>query len=184
MIRSVSEAATQTPAPARKDKTGRDMLLSLAVLVIPILILGGLLRACGSAEPTVIDPTSAIADARAAGMFPVVVAQGLGSDWQAVQATFRRVDDGTGMLRLGYLAPGGGQALLIQSNEEAGVLLERELGKDVRPQGQVMVRGQEWTSSLVRGDEHALVLTETVRTIIVVGRAPLDELTTLAASLR
>jgi hypothetical protein len=181
------------PRPARRrDQTGRDMALSVAVLLIPILLIGGLLRACGSSDPTVIDPGQAIANARAANLFPVVVPEGLGEGWQPVQATFRRTDGGArGTLRLGYLTPSGGQALFVVSNEDTGALLGRELGDDVRPQGEVSVNGRSWTSSVVRGDERALVRTETVRaqgeqtvrTIIVVGNATIEDLTALAGSL-
>jgi hypothetical protein len=179
----------------RRPKTGLDLMLSIAVLIVPVMIVFALLRACGSQEPTVVDSSSAIDTARDSGLFPVVVPEGLGPEWQMVQATFRRTADGdAGTLRLGYLAPGGGQLLLVVSNEETGALLARELGEDIRPQGEVTVAGKAWTSSLVRGDERALVQTETVRTgseepstvrtIIVVGKAELGQLTTLAGSLR
>jgi hypothetical protein len=48
----------------------------------------------------------------------------------------------------------------------------------------VSVAGQAWTSSIVRGDERALVSTTAARTIVVVGRATLDDLTVLAGALR
>jgi hypothetical protein len=169
------------------------MLRSLAVLLIPILLIGALLRACGSSAPTVVDAGPAIDTARAADLFPVVVPSGLPEGWQPVQATFRRTEDGTGgSLRLGYLTPSGGQVLLVVSNEDTSILIERELGEDSRSQGEVLVDGQAWGSAVVRGNERSLVRTETVRsgegqtvrTVIVVGRAPLDELTTLAGSLQ
>jgi len=173
------------PTTRRRDKTGRDMVLSLSVLLVPILVIGAILRACGSSEPTVIDPSSAIDNARRAALFTVIVPEGLGPDWRSVSASFARTSDGTaGTLRLGYLAPGGGQVQLVESNEEAGALLSRELGEDVRSQGEVRIDGQAWASSLVRGEERALVLAEPDRTVIGVGRASPDELTTLAAALR
>lgn len=188
----MSESSSAT-APVRtenatarrlRDQSGRNMALSLALLLVPILLVGALLRACGSSDPTAIDPTNAISSARTAQFFPVVVPQGLGDGWTTVSASFRRTQDGgAGTLRLGYLSPSGGQLLFIASNEPADALLARELGGQVRPQGEVVVAGQAWASSIVRGDERALVQTGPVRTLIVVGRAPLDELTTLAASL-
>jgi hypothetical protein len=137
-----------------------------------------------------VDTTQAIDDARAAALFPVVTPKGLEEGWRPVQATFRRAGEGTGALRLGFLTPSGGQALLIVSNEDASSLLARELGDQVRPQGEVSINGRVWDSSIVRGDEYALVdlggtrSAPAARTVIVVGEAPLAELTTLAAALR
>ncbi len=187
----VDESATAARiSPRGADRTGWDMFKSLAVLLIPILLIGALLRACGSSDPTVVDPSAAIDTARAAQLFPVVTPHGLSDGWRPVQATFRRAGEDTGALRLGYLTPSGGQALLVVSNEDAADLLARELGDQVRPQGEVPINGRAWDSSIVRGDEYALVdlggngAAPAERTIIVVGDAPLAELTELAASLR
>ncbi|HEY7225702.1 MAG TPA: DUF4245 domain-containing protein [Micromonosporaceae bacterium] len=197
-----TEPGQTLAAPTRRrDHTGRDMVLSLAVLLVPILLIVGLLRACGSGDPTVVDTAPAIDDARSARLFPVLVPQALGSDWRPVQASFQRGDDGhTGTLHLGYLTASGGQVLLVESNEDPDGLFSRELGTDVVAGGEVTVGGTSWQLSRVRGEEQALVLAgvenggttgattasgATVnRIVIVVGRAPLDELTALAASLR
>jgi len=180
------EPATPAPSERRawRDRTGRDMFLALASLLVPILLIGALLRACGSAEPTVLDPAPAIEEARTAALFPVLVPDGLDEGWRTVQAKFRRDDGAVGTLRLGYLTPTGGQVLLVESNADAGALLAAELGEDVRPDGEVVVAGQSWTRSIVRGDERSLVLVEDGRTIIIVGRAPVEEMITLAESLR
>lgn len=173
------------PASSGRDRTGKDMLLALACLFLPILAIGGLLRACGSDEPTVVDSAPAIDDARAAGLFPVAAPDGLDDGWRSVQAEFRRGDDtDVGTLRLGYLTPSDGQVLLVESNEESATLLPRELGDEVRPDGEVVVDERTWTRSVVRGDERALVQLEEGRIIVIVGRAPNDELTALADSLR
>jgi hypothetical protein len=173
------------PVKAYRDQSGRDMARALLILLIPILLAGLLLKACGSSDPSVVDTAPAIADARQAALFEVREPRSLPEGWRSVQATFRRTQEGTvGTLRLGYLTPAGGQVLIVESNEEAGVLLARELGDEVRPQGELTVGGQAWSHSIVRGDERALVNTGGGRTIIVVGRASVDELTALAGSLR
>jgi hypothetical protein len=128
-------SGTGTPAysaaerRAWRDRTGRDMFLALASLLVPILLIGALLRACGSAEPAVVDPAPAIDGARTAGLFTVLVPHELGEGWRPVQAKFRREADGTvGTLRLGYLTPSGGQLLLIEFNTDASVLLPADTG--------------------------------------------------------
>ena len=184
---AAERAAAEQAAAARaawRDRTGRDMLLALASLLVPILLIGGLLRACGSAAPTVVDPTPQIDNARAAGLFTVLVPHGLDEGWRPVQATFGRENETVGTLRLGYLTPSGGQLLLVESNADVSVLLASELGDEVRPDGEVMVAGRAWTRSVVRGDERSLVLVESDRIIVIVGRAPADEMTELAGSLR
>jgi hypothetical protein len=175
------QTGPESAAKAYRDRSGRDMARSLLVLLVPILIIGALLRSCGSSDPTVVDTAPAIADARSAAAFPVVEPRGLGDGWQAVQATFHRDDPAA--LRLGYLTPSGGELLLVESNEDSGTLLHRELGDEVQPQGEVMVDDQQWTHSIVRGDERALVNIGTERTIVIVGRVSLDELTAFAGSL-
>ena len=178
-------AAAPPAATSGRDRTGKDMLLALACLFVPILLIGGLLRACGSSEPSVVNPAPAIKNARVADLFSVLAPEGLGDGWRPVQATFRRSEEGqVGTLRLGYLTPSGGQLLLVESNGDAPSLLAGELGTDVRPDGEVTVNDRTWTRSLVRGEERALVQAETGRIVIIVGRAPTEEMTELAAALR
>jgi hypothetical protein len=161
------------------------MFIALASLFVPILLIGGLLRFLGGTNPTVVDTTPAISDAKAANLFVVLVPQGLADGWKPVQATFRHPGDATtAELRLGYLSPAGGQLLLVESNEPAGSLLAQELGDVVSRQGGVAVNGISWDASQVHGDERALVNVTDSRTIIAVGRSSPEDLTTLVASLR
>jgi hypothetical protein len=169
-------------AKAYRDRSGRDMARSLLVLLVPILIIGALLRSCGSSDPTVVDTAPVIADARGAAIFPVLEPRGLGDGWQAVQATFHRADPAA--LRLGYLTPSGGELLLVESNENSDTLLTRELGDEVQPQGEVVTVGDlRWTQSVVRDNERALVNIDVDRTVVIVGRVSFEELTTFANSL-
>jgi len=170
------------------------MLIALASLLVPILLILGLLRVFGGSDPVVVDTTAAVDDAKAAKLFPVVVPQGLSDGWKAVQATFRRTEDGTtGTLRLGYLSPTGGQVLLVESNEDLDTTFDQEVGADARQEGGVQVGEKPWTSWACSDGEWALtdaVLenggstdARLIRLTIVIGRAGHDELTALAASL-
>jgi hypothetical protein len=158
------------------------MFWSIAVLLVPILLIGGLLKACGSQDATVVDPTPAIADARNAKLFDVLVPGGLGDGWRVVSASFSRTGT-AGTLRLGYLTPDGGGVQIVESNAATTDLFPQELGDQIKPQGEVPIGGRSWTSSIVRDNERALVDTAGARTVIVVGQADLDALTTLAGSL-
>jgi hypothetical protein len=159
------------------------MTLSLIVLLIPLALIVAVFRLRGGEDVVVVNPAPTIAQAQAAGLFPVAAPQGLGSDWRPVSAAFQK-SGSVGTLRVGYITPAGGTVQLIESNEDAAPLLTRELGDQVRPQGEVTVNGEPWRSSTVRGNERALVDTSPGRTLIVVGQAGLDELTALAQSLR
>lgn len=170
------------PTTVRHSRTARDMTLSLMVLLIPLALIVAVYRFRGGEDVVVVDPAPAIAQARGAQLFPVAAPEGLAADWQPVSAVFQ-ASGGVGTLRVGYITPSGGAVQLIESNENAGSLLARELGDQVRPQGDVTVNGKTWRSSTVRGDESALVDTSSERTVIVVGQAGLDEMTKLAQSL-
>jgi len=171
------------PVTVRHSRTGRDMIISLVVLLIPLALIVGIFRLRGGEDVVVVDAAPAIAQARAANLFPVLAPQGLGTGWRPVSAEFQ-IADGRGTLRVGYLTPSGGAVQLVESNEDAASMFPRELGDQVRPQGEVTVNGRAWRSSTVRGDELAVVDSSNDRTVIVVGRATIDELTALAAALR
>ena len=167
-------------APARRSV--RDMVLSLLVLLIPIVFVVAVFRLQGGEDPVVIDPSPVLAQAEAAGDFPVSRPRGLAEGWRPVSAVYRG-EDGAAILRVGYLTPSGAGVQLIESDQPAEQLLGRELGDPVRPAGMVDISGHQWQSYQVRNDERALVLTDRERTLIVIGRAPADELRVLAAAL-
>lgn len=165
-------------------RSAKDMALSLLVLLLPIGLLVGFNRFVLDGEkPTVVDPAAAVSQARAAGLFPVDQPVGLGSDWRAVRADFRREENGA-TLRIGYLTPAGEGVQLVQSNHPAERLLATELTSAGRPQGTVDVAGEAWQRYSARPGERALVLLEPQRAIIVVGAAEESRLRELAAALR
>jgi len=167
-------------APARRSV--RDMVLSLLVLLIPIVFVVAVFRLQGGEDPVVIDPSSVLAQAESAGDFPVSRPRELAEGWRPVSAVYRG-EDGGAILRVGYLTPSGAGVQLIQSDQPAEQLLGRELGDPVRPAGMVDIAGRQWQSYQVRNDERALVLTDRERTLIVIGRAGVDELRALAAAV-
>ena len=175
-----SDEARAYARPARR--TARDLVISLVVLLVPIAFIVAVFRLKGGEDPVVIDPSPAMAQAEAAGEFPVSRPGGLAESWRPVSAVFRREDAGA-ILRVGYLTPSGAGVQLIESNQPAGGLLPRELGDSVRPTGPVDIAGRAWQSYQVRSGEHALVRTGPDRTVIVIGRGGSDELRALATSL-
>jgi hypothetical protein len=183
-------AADPTPGPAgaaavtpkRSERSPRDMALSMVVLLIPIVLLLGFYRLLFDGdEPIGVDPAPALAEARAAGAFPVLEPTGLPADWTTSTATFRRTAEGA-TLRIGYVNPDGDPLQLVQSSVPAATLLPAELGK-TGPGGTVQVGSRTWQRYESRPGEEAIVLSDKGRTVIVVGATELGQLQTLAAAL-
>ncbi|WP_319463804.1 DUF4245 domain-containing protein [Micromonospora sp. RTP1Z1] len=178
----------QPAPPARREKSRaerspRDMALSLLVLLVPIALLLAFYRGfLGGDEPTAVDPTPAVEQARAANAFPVSTPAGLTADWRTVSARYQ-TEPGGATLRIGYLTPEGRGAQLVQSNVPAEKLLPAELSGG-QPQGTADLPAGSWQRYTARGNEQALVLLEPTRTVIVVGDAGDTELRQLANALR
>lgn len=158
------------------------MAISLVVLLIPLALVVALFRLRGGEDTVVVDPAPAIASAQASGLFPVGAPDGLPDGWRALSAQFTRTGV-TGELRVGYVTAGDGQVQLIESNEDTAELSAREFDNQARLTATTTVAGAPWQTYQVRGDEKALVLTTPERTIIVIGRADVAELVTLAAAV-
>lgn len=172
------------PAAIRAQRSTKDIVISLLVLLIPIALLIGFGRLFLNADqPTQVDAGPAINQARAANAFPVSEPAGLGEDWRTVHAEFQRTEAGA-TLRLGYLTPADGGVQVVQSNIPAEQLLPVELSAQGRPQGLTELGGRSWQRYTARRGELALVLLEPGRTIIVVGSVPENDLRRLANALR
>ncbi|MFD2764069.1 DUF4245 domain-containing protein [Micromonospora eburnea] len=168
---------------SRSERSPKDMALSLLVLLVPIALLLAFYRGfLGGEQPTTVDPTTAIEQAREEAAFPVSQPTGLGSDWRTVSARYR-AEPGGATLRIGYLTPAGRGAQLVESNVPADKLLPAELSGG-QPQGPAALPGGSWQRYTARSNEQALVLLEPTRTVIVIGDAGENELRALATALR
>src|SRR5438309_3290027 len=93
----VSAPSVPTP-PVRAKRPGRDMALSLAVLLIPVFLLVGLYKVVFSGDaPIPVTAGDTWASARHDAHFPVLEPQGLPAKWTVISATFTG-----GTLRVGY----------------------------------------------------------------------------------
>lgn len=168
----------------RTGRTPKDMVLSLVVLLVPLALLAAYLGFVREGDgATVQDPAPVIAQARAAGRFPVQAPTGLPEGWRSVSAVFNRADGGA-TLRIGYLTPQGDGVQFVMSDIPAEDLFATELGERPRQQGSTTVASRDWQRYAGRAGETALVLLEPGRSVIVLGRAPVEDLRTLAAAIR
>jgi hypothetical protein len=157
------------------------MLISLVVLLIPVALIVTIFRLRGGEDVVTVDQTGVIAQARAAGDFPVTSPVNLPSGWKPVSAVFQPASAKSATLRLGYVSPSGAGVQLVESNEPVESVMGRELGDHIRPLGDT---ASGWQRYGVRTAETALVRIETGRTVIVVGQASTAELESLTATLR
>ena len=181
-----AEPAAPAPDPARDrrgDRRPRDMVLSLAVLLVPIALLLGFYRLVLNGDaPVTVDARPTIQEAQQAGAFPVAAPAGPGDGWHVSSASFRH-ESGGATLRIGYVDPDGEGLQLIESSVPADTLLPAELGSAAKPLDTYRMDARVWRLYDARPGERALVLAEPGRTIIVVGTARTNRLEELASSL-
>jgi hypothetical protein len=181
------------PAPAaeeapirlskREGRSPRDMVLSLAILIVPIALLLIFYRVVLSGDaPVSIDPSPTIQEAQQAKAFPVAVPTGLGDDWHASSATYAKQAGGS-TLRIGYVDPDKDPILLIESSVPSSALLPAELTPKARPLTNFRAANGVWQLYDGRPGEQALVLADQSRTIIVTGKTDVSNLERLASSL-
>jgi hypothetical protein len=179
------DAGQATPRLARgQERSPRDMIMSLAVLLVPIALLLIFYRVVLSGDaPVTVDPSAAVQEAQQAAIFTVAVPQGLDDDWHVVSATFKRQSTGA-TLRLGYVDPDDDGVQLVESNVAPDTLLPAELGDSAKALGNFRTAAGVWRVYDGRPGEKAIVLTEPTRTIVVLGRTDVTNLQTLASALR
>jgi hypothetical protein len=168
----------------REGRSPRDMVLSLAVLLVPIALLLIFYRVVLSGDaPITVDPAPTIQEAQQAKLFPIAVPTGLGDDWHASSATFTRPSGGA-TLRIGYVDPDKDPVQLVESNIPAATLLPAELTTKAKPLTNFRAENGVWRLYDGRPGEQALVLADQSRTIIVVGKTDVKNLERLASSLK
>lgn len=160
-------------AAARRIRRPRDMALSLAVLLVPIVLIIAVGRFFyGDTTTATVSPQLALQGAARASMRPIP-APTVPDGWKIVSAQFK-----DGVLRIGYLDRSDKGLQLVQGT--APDLVNQELGDDARPAGEVTAGGKTWSKWDARDGISALTRKEGATTVIVQGGAPSAELATLA----
>src|SRR5690348_16206686 len=133
------------------------MLLSLAVLLVPVGILFGVyVTFFSGSAPIAVDPSDTWAAARHSATFTVLQPQGLPAKWTVTSATFA-----SGTLRVGYVTPSGGGLQLVETAAPVDQFLPAELGDSARPGNFVTIDGRQWRAyPSVRSGDRALVLVD------------------------
>lgn len=161
-----------------------DMLRSLAVVGVIVVPLWLLIPHHTKQRVTVIDYSTALAQAERLSSHQVLAPTGLPATWRATSVS---TSGGSGqplVFHLGYVTPAGDYAAVEESNGPQDAYLLTLLGK--KPQGlnDVQVGAVAWRSLRATNGRVALIRPVTPMTVVVTGTARLSELTTLALSLR
>jgi hypothetical protein len=177
-------------AKSRLRTTIRDMLLSLAVIAVPIGVVLAIEPSKAGNPVHVIDSASFqgnLAAARAAEPFTVLAPTGLSASWRATSETYQQPGAAAAAdWHVGYLTPSGGFAELEQTTESvAGFLNDQH--SNATQVAAVQVDGTTWqryTGTTPPALKNLLVREDGKSTVIVAGSAPIAELQQFAGSLR
>lgn len=185
----VEPATPQPAAPAekprlaaREERRPRDMIMSLAVLLVPIALIMIFYRVVLEGDsPVTVDPSSAIQ--QASREFTVAQPAGLSDDWHVSSAIFRRTDQGA-TLRLGYVDPADKPVLLVQSTIDAATLVKDEVSDKPQRTDTFRTDRRTWMRYDGRPGEIAMISTEQKHTIIILGQSgDTENLEKLASAL-
>ena len=161
---------TQTPTPPRSGRgsqTARDMVLSLAALLLILLAVLGLSNGCqfSPGGPTIDTSSVPTVDVHgalsgiAAGVDLPVREPKLPAGWRANSADTISIGDGDQarpVVRIGWLTPGGGFLRLSQTQGQASDLVASETDdpkSEPAATGTIDVAGVSWTIYPARRDE-------------------------------
>lgn len=185
-----------SPRKIKKPKTIRDMFLSLAVIILPILLLTWLYTNNLPDYPVqAVDPAPVVAQAREEAPFPIYAPAGLPigeGGWTVTQASW--VPRG-GQARAGAGVSGTDEWLwggldqskiyyaVNQSDDEPRTVIQR-VSRDGSQDGTSTVAGRQWERwRSPDGRTRVLVLREDAYTLTVTADAPYEGLEALASSL-
>jgi hypothetical protein len=159
------------------------MLLSLAVLLVPIAVIFlGWRFLTGGTDASPIDPRPSYDEASGAGL-DVREPSGLGDDWVPISQDVNQ-SGGAVTLRVGFYTPDEAGAQLIESDGPAKRLIGEELGKAPKETGVLSTKYPDWKTYITVDGNNALVYSTDDLTIIVHGDASVDELGSLARALK
>ena len=165
-----------------------DVVRSMAVLVIPALLLAGYaaLKRGDQGGVREVAYEQELAGARERAGYAVVAPVGLDDGWRATSVRLTEAGEDKTWWHMGWLSPQERYVGLEQSDDDREDLLE-ELFAATREDGSSTVAGERWDRLRETGDDpadRALVRTVEGVTIVVLGSGAYEDLEAFAASLR
>lgn len=170
-----------------------DMVRSLAVILVPLLIITVLFTRNPDDHPvTVVDVTPSLTAARQQAPYPVLAPVNLPPQWRPIRVSWEKLGrpalNGERSVRnawrLGYLDPEGVYVALDQGDRLPEDLVATA-SRDGTPDGQSTVGADTWERRVsLDGRTRALVLRRPEVTSVVSGDTGYGELEAFAGSLR
>lgn len=180
-----------------KQKTARDMILSLAVIVLVGGVMWLFIPHDEDAEPDIkrVDYRVELLTARRAASYPVAAPEGLPQAWKPTSVRFQ--GDDFDRWHLGYHAPDGEYVAVEQSTEKPSRFIEEASQGARETRITQEIGGRTWVR-YTGGRYDALVLEDmdvkpsggaggqgaAGATTVVTGTASFDRLTEMAAALK
>jgi uncharacterized protein DUF4245 len=171
------------PARRRGIKTVRDMFLSMLVISVGAFFLYLFIPHDESREQIrPVEYEVAAATAARAAPYELLVPEGLPTRWVANSVRYEPQGTYGATWRLGFVDPDEEYAAIAQADGDAGGFIA-EVTQQARNTGSAeRIDGRDWAR--YEGPRYdALVLREPGVTTVVLGTAPFDSLTRLAAAL-
>ncbi|MEU3526945.1 DUF4245 domain-containing protein [Streptomyces sp. NPDC038707] len=168
----------------RKQKTARDMVLSLALIVVASLVVYFFAIPHDDHAPEIqrVDYRVELITARRAASYPVAAPEGLPSTWKPTSVRSQGKD--AGRWHLGFRTPDGQYAQVEQSTAKRADVIDGATQGAAATRRTERIDGRTWTR-YTGGRYDALVLEDTPgSTTVVAGTASFKDLTTLAAALK
>ncbi|MEU6087825.1 DUF4245 domain-containing protein [Streptomyces sp. NPDC047085] len=166
-----------------KQKTVRDMILSLAVIGIAAAVIYVFVPHDDHAPDIKrVDYRVELLTARRAASYPVAAPEGLPSTWKATSVRFQG-DEGD-RWHLGFQDPDGQYVQIEQSTEKRADVIDQASQGGSATKRTERIDGRTWTR-YTGGRYDALVLEDTPgSTTVVAGTASFDRLTKMATALQ
>ncbi|GGS79099.1 MULTISPECIES: DUF4245 domain-containing protein [Streptomyces] len=167
-----------------KQKTARDMVISLVLIGIAALVVYFLAIPHDDHSPDLkrVDYRVELLTARRAASYPVAAPEGLPSTWKATSVRFQ--GENSDRWHLGFQTPGGQYVQVEQSTQKPSDFIDQASQGGSATKRTETIDGRTWTR-YTGGRYDALVLDGTPgSTTVVAGTGSFEELRTMAAALR
>ncbi|MBT3151529.1 DUF4245 domain-containing protein [Streptomyces sp. CHD11] len=165
------------------QKTARDMILSLVVIVLVAGVVWLFLpHEDGEYESKRVDYRVDLLTARRAASYPLAAPEGLPEEWKPTSVRYQGAE--ADAWHLGFHTPDGEYVALEQSADKRSAFIDRKTQGATKTDTTQRIAGETWTR--YEGDRYdALVLEGTEgSTTLVTGTGSFGQLTEMAGALR